>query len=368
MEKLSVRKSFFISSGIFIFFIILFLFSEKRGINYLTAKFIYSFFLGLITFFIFFTGRISFYRSIFFITSAISFIIVYKFKLWEITGNFFIAPQKNIPEVSFCHIALASNFFITFLDQLKALFLYGWDKWGFYTLGIVYIFSTLSIGQGFCSWCCFYGGIDEGMSKILKEPIFKVKSISQKIRDFPLGLLIFFMLSSLVLFEPVFCLWFCPLKMTTAILNNADTYVYKMQIIIFLLTGFIFLILLPFFIKKRTFCSFICPFGAFISIAGKINPFRIEIMNDRCIKCGKCIEVCPSFAISNEYKVNNYCTKCFLCIEKCKENAIKLSINNKFDIFNYYFFVLSAIVLGGTISSFFIPEALIIILAGKLWI
>ncbi len=362
MVKLSAIKSFFISFGIFIFFMILFLFSEKRGINYLTMKVIYSFFLGLITFLIFFTGKISLYRSIFFITSAISFIIVYKFKLWGITGNFFIAPQRNIPEVPFCHIALTSNFFITFFDQLKALFLYGWDKWGFYTLGIVYIFSTLSIGQGFCSWGCFYGGIDEGISKILKKPIFKVKSISPKLRDLPLGLLIFLMLSSLVLMEPVFCIWFCPLKMTTSILNNSDTYIYKMQIIIFLLIGIIFLILLPLFIKKRTFCSFICPFGAFISIAGRINPFKIEIINDICVKCGKCIEVCPSFAINNEYKVNNYCTKCFLCIEKCKENAIKLTINKQFNVYNYYFFILSAIILGGTISSFFIPEALIIIL------
>ncbi len=362
MEKLSFKKSLFWGFLIFIFFMVLFLFSEKRGSVYLIAKILYSIFLGSFTFFIFFTGKISKFRSAFFIISALSFTIVYKFKLWGITGNFFIAPQKNVPEVPLCHIALASNFFITFSDQLKSVFLYGWDKWGFYTIGIVYIFSTLSIGQGFCSWGCFYGGLDEGMSRILKNPIFKVKSIPGKLRDFPLGFWIFLILASLVLLEPVFCLWLCPLKMTTSILNEDNGIIYKMQIIIFILIGIIFLFLLPFFLKKRTFCSFICPFGAFISIAGQLNPYRVEIIKEKCVKCDKCIEVCPMYAIDScEYKITNYCTKCFLCIDKCGENAIKLTINKNSNNSYYVFFILSAIIMAGALSSFFIPEALIII-------
>lgn len=367
MEKLTARKSFLLAFSLFIFFLILFLLTEKRGLEFLIAKVIYSFFLGLLTFLIFFTGEIAKYRSIFFIASAISFIVTYKFKLWGITQNIFIAPRENVPEVPLCHIALASNFFITFFDQLKTIFLYGWDKWGFYTAGIVYIFSTLSIGQGFCSWACFYGGIDEGVSKILRKQVFKVKQIPSKLRDFPLGFWIFLIFSSLVLLEPIFCLWFCPLKMTTAILNNGDTFTYKLQIIIFLIIGIMFLIILPLFIKKRTFCSFICPFGAFISVAGRINPYKIVINAEKCLKCGRCIDVCPLFAINDDYKVTGYCTKCFECIKICPKEAIQLGLNTntKTQLINISF-ILSAIVLGGTISSFFIPEAFIIV--SKLWI
>lgn len=358
MKKLPVLISFLIAVGIFCFFLFLFLFTEKRGAGYLTAKIFYSLFLAIITFLIFYTGKISRYRSLFFIISAICFIIVYKFKLWGITGNFFIAPQKNVPEVPICHIALASNFFITFLDQLKAMFLYAWDKWGFYTIGIFYIFSTLAIGQGFCSWVCFYGGVDEFFSKIFNKRVIKIDNVPGKIRDFPLGFLLFLLLSSIILFEPVFCLWFCPLKMTTALLNSGETLTYKMQIAIFVLVGIIFLILLPLLTKKRTFCSFICPFGAFISVAGRINPYKLEIANEKCKKCNKCIYTCLSFAINDNYKITNYCTKCFKCVGECPEEAINLRIGkNNYSDKLFVFFVLSAIIFGGTISSFFIPEA-----------
>lgn len=362
MKKQSAKFSFLLATGVFCFFLFIFFITEKRGTGYLISKVLYSLFLAIFTFLIFYTGKISHYRSLFFIISAISFIIFYKFKLWGITGNFFIAPQKNVPEVPVCHIALASNFFITFLDQLKAIFVYGWDKWGFYTIGVFYIFSTLAIGQGFCSWVCFYGGIDEFFSKIFKKRAIKLDSVPGNVRDFPLGFLLFLLLSSIILFEPIFCLWFCPLKMTTAFLNNGETLTYKIQIIIFVLIGIIFLVLLPLLTKKRAFCSFICPFGAFISVAGRVNPYRLEIENEECKKCGKCISVCPSLAIKDNYEITNYCTKCFKCVDECPENAIKLKLikNNSDSLF--IFFILSAIIFGGTISSFFIPEVFYLLL------
>jgi len=363
MKPLSLKKSALLSSAVFIFFAALFVFTEKRGGGYIAAKIAYSAFPAAITFLIFYTGKISKYRSIFFITSAAAFIIVFKFKLWGLTKNIIIAPRENVPEVPFCHIAIASNFLVAFLDQAKAVFFYNWTEWGFYSFGVLYIFATLGIGQAFCSWGCFYGGIDEGFSKVLKKKTVKINNVPRRLRDFPLGFWIFLMLASLVLVEPVFCLWFCPLKLTTALLNDGAKLVYKMQIIVFVTIGILFLFVFPLLIKKRTFCSFICPFGAFISVAGRVNPYRVVIDKEKCAKCGDCIDSCPMMAITPERKVLPYCVKCGKCIDVCGNNAIKLGIrNSEFGTENTeIFFILSCVVFGGMISSFFIPEAVIVI-------
>lgn len=364
-RKFGLKKSLILSFLIFTFFMFVFFLTEKKGGVFLLSKVVYSLFLGVLLFLIFYKGKISLFRSILFITTAISFIIVYKTKLWRSNGNFFMAPVENSPEVPVCHIALASNFAITFFDQLKAAFLYGWTQWGFYTIGILYIFSTLSIGQAFCSWVCFYGGIDESLSKILPEQILKINIVPKIIRDFPVGFLIFLMLSSIILFEPIFCLWVCPYKLTTAFLNNGEVFIYKIQIAIFVIVGILFLVILPLLLKKRTFCSFICPFGGFISIAGRINPFKVYRDQKKCEKCGRCIEVCPNFAITRDFEVTSYCVKCGKCIDNCRNNAVSIGIKSEDEKIikaGYVIFLISVFLFGGAISSFFIPDAIVILL------
>lgn len=368
-KKLPIKQSLILSSCILVFFAVLFLLTEKRGAGFTASKIIYAVFLAAVAFLIFYTGKISKWRALFFITSAVSFIIVFKFKLWGLTKNIMVAPQENQPEVPLCHIAIASNFAITFFDQMKSAVLYGWGKWGFYTAGVLYVFSTLSIGQGFCAWVCFYGGIDDGISRIIPKQTLKLNSVPKIIRDFPVGFWIFLMLASIVLLEPVFCLWVCPLKMTTALLNNGELAIYRLQTAVFLIVGAVFLIGLPLLTKKRAFCSFICPFGAFTSIAGQINPFKVSIYEDNCNNCGKCREVCPMLAITPENKVTNYCVKCGACVDVCPKGAIQIIVPGpRFQVLNQkraeterILFILSAMLFGGAISSFFVPDALVII-------
>lgn len=364
-RNLGLKNSLLLSFLIFIFFLLIFIFTEKRGAVFLAGKIIYSLFLCILSFFVFYKGKISLFRSILFITTAVSFIIVYKIKLWAATKSFFLAPYQNSPEVPVCHIALVSNFAITFFDQLKAAFIYGWGQWGFYTIGVLYIFSTLAVGQAFCSWVCFYGGIDETASKISPKQILKINIVPKIIRDFPVGFWIFLMLASIILFEPIFCLWVCPYKLTTAFLNKGDLFIYKMQIIIFVSIGILFLVVLPLLLKKRTFCSFICPFGGFISIAGRINPFKVYRDFIKCEKCGKCIEVCPNFAITKDYEVTSYCVKCGKCIDNCKNNVISVAIKSedkKIQKVGYIIFLICVFLFAGAISSFFIPDSIVILL------
>lgn len=70
-------------------------------------------------------------------------------------------------------------------------------------------------------------------------------------------------------------------------------------------------------------------FGRFLKNRFRPQP---EILKDKCISCGKCVEVCPPKAalrgedkkISIDYKK---CISCFCCHEFCPEKAIKIRKN-----------------------------------------
>ncbi|MCS7119164.1 MAG: DUF362 domain-containing protein [Archaeoglobaceae archaeon] len=50
-----------------------------------------------------------------------------------------------------------------------------------------------------------------------------------------------------------------------------------------------------------------------------------EIIEKRCTKCNKCIEICPSEAIVNYRILREKCLKCAGCYEVCDEKAVKIS-------------------------------------------
>lgn len=51
-----------------------------------------------------------------------------------------------------------------------------------------------------------------------------------------------------------------------------------------------------------------------------------HVISDKCTKCGKCSEVCPSNAINegdDKYVINaDDCVDCGLCVDECPVEAI----------------------------------------------
>jgi len=80
----------------------------------------------------------------------------------------------------------------------------------------------------------------------------------------------------------------------------------------------------------RPFCQFICPFGLYSWLLENISIKRIKIIEDKCIKCEKCVKACPTQAMKGIYeKKRKYflpdCWSCGACIEACPADAIKYS-------------------------------------------
>lgn len=92
----------------------------------------------------------------------------------------------------------------------------------------------------------------------------------------------------------------------------------------------VLLILTIVFFKNRLFCTNICPVGAILGCLSKFSANKIYMTED-CISCGICERNCPAGCIDAcENKIDNeMCLKCFKCISVCPNNAIKYGMKPK---------------------------------------
>jgi len=137
----------------------------------------------------------------------------------------------------------------------------------------VWLALTLVMGKGWCSYACFFGGIEEGVAAIPARA--KIRKLDPRLRYLPWAVLLAMVLLSLALFEPAYCMWLCPFKAVSEYVA-ARNLLGLVQNVIFILLFAGLVIVLPFLTKKRTQCSWFCPFGAFQSIFNKISIFEVK--------------------------------------------------------------------------------------------
>lgn len=181
---------------------------------------------------------------------------------------------------------------------------------------------TIAVGKGWCSYACFFGGIEEGFSCVSKRP--KLRKLDPRWRYGSWAVLLAMVLLSLALFEPAYCTWLCPFKAVTE-------YVQARSIVGFIQNGIfitIFLglvVVLPILTRKRTQCAFFCPFGAFQSIFNKTSIFDVKIDRTRCTDCMSCQTQCPTLSLTRESvgkgETLMSCMKCGVCVDTCPKQA-----------------------------------------------
>jgi polyferredoxin len=96
------------------------------------------------------------------------------------------------------------------------------------------------------------------------------------------------------------------------------------------------ILLSVFFIGKRGFCHYFCPWGVLNMVATRIKNFfrwpslHLEISTDKCQQCHTCDRNCPmSLPISGMVQagsmVNNECILCRTCADNCPNGVIQYS-------------------------------------------
>ena len=187
----------------------------------------------------------------------------------------------------------------------------------------IWLAITLVVGKGWCSYACFFGGIEEGVAAVPKHA--KIRKLDERWHYLPWAVLLAMVLLSLALFEPAYCMWLCPFKAVSEYVAARNT-VGLIQNAVFLILFAGLVIVLPFLTKKRTQCSFLCPFGAFQSLFNKVNVFDVRIDKEKCHTCVSCRNACPNMSLSEASIAKGEalmsCMKCGACVDACPRHAM----------------------------------------------
>ncbi len=279
-----------------------------------------------ILFLIFFTGRVHRWRRIFFATYAVAFAISFVWMTAGDRGHMWLLDQETLTsQAPMCHIVVPM-LILPLLFNKEIIFPTSMAAAGFMILMVAAV--GLVFGRAFCSWGCFFGGQDELFASLSRKKRWKIRTLKPAVRYFSYGLLAFIILHSFATLSPTYCFWLCPFK-TSSEFIEVNSFIRVIQTFIFVILWALLAVFLPFISKKRIQCGLFCPMGAFLSCTSKINLFGLKIDRGICKECNRCIDACPTFALTRESLERGEpaigCSKCGACIESCAEGAIGFS-------------------------------------------
>jgi ferredoxin-type protein NapH len=276
-----------------------------------------------------YTGRTHRYRSILFVVYAVCFVIAFIPNLFELRGSMAITESEMIQgHTPFCHMVIPMVILPAALS--RTIIFPGSMLEGFAPIAVMLVLwlgASLTLGRGWCSWGCFYGGLDEGFSKIGRKPL--LKNVGRKWTYLPFAVLLAIVLTSAATLTPTYCMWLCPFKTVTEyVAVTSATTLIPAVIFVSLFAGLV--VVGPVLTKRRTQCGLFCPMGAFQSLTNRLNIFEVRIDPDKCVQCGRCARACPTFSLDRESiargRTRLTCTRCGRCIDGCSKGAASYHI------------------------------------------
>ncbi len=290
--------------------------------GHLWAAFATALFAGIA-----FSGSPEPWRGIFFTSAALTFIPSFIAHLVETRGHMAVTgAEVAAGQVPFCHIAITTSILpaalfrtLDFPAQLSG------TRASFYPMLAYWLLSVVTLGRGWCSWVCFYGGIEDGLAALPKRARLDTKGSGPMFRRVNRAILGFVVLAGVGTLIPVYCDWLCPFKLITE--YSAPTSLQSYLALILFVGLFLGLVvILPLLTKRRTQCSILCPFGALQSFLDRISPVHVRVDRNLCVDCGLCDKACPMLALDKEARAAgrpaSTCVKCGKCFGVCPKCAL----------------------------------------------
>ncbi len=286
-------------------------------------------FLSFLFFRIMYTGKTDRYRAAGFIVLSLFFALTFIVDLIKARGAMTFNQENLLAcEIPFCHIV--TTMVIIPMALTSSVIFPGSIIGGFASIAsmlVIVIGVSLALGRGFCSWGCFYGGWDDGTSRLLRKP--RIKKINPVFRWISFSVLLLVAIFAAATLNPVYCDWLCPFKTVTEFEKvTSVTIFFKTVVFLSLFAGLV--IILPVLTGKRIQCATFCPMGALLSLTNKINAFDVRIDAEKCSQCNKCVNACPTLSLSSSNMASGgpsiTCMKCGKCIDTCTKRAIHYHI------------------------------------------
>lgn len=200
----------------------------------------------------------------------------------------------------------------------------------YYVSGLIILFGTL-FGRLICGFLCPFGWIQDLLYKIPSKKL-STKRIT-RLTYLKYFILIVFVIALPVflvdgdgLSSPYFCKYICPagilegaipLGIASEGIRSAFGLLFSWKLLI-LLSVVVFSILV-----YRPFCKYLCPLGALYSLFNSISFVTMRVDTGKCIKCGRCAEVCRMDVDITKNSSHRECIRCGECSSACPTGAIE---------------------------------------------
>jgi polyferredoxin len=223
----------------------------------------------------------------------------------------------------------------------------------------VVIFVTIMVvafllRRSFCSWICPVAALSEcawksGFKIIRRNPRLP-KWLDIVLRSLKYLLMLFFIYSIAIVMSPEAMKVFiqsdyhkiADVRMLDFFLHISP---FALGVILFLLSISIVL--------RNPFCRYLCPYGALLGLIAMLSPLRITRNVDRCVSCGVCSQVCPSYidVMHKKSVVSPECIGCWRCVSHCRFNqALSVRAIGRFNVPGIVFAILLVLLFWGGIA------------------
>lgn len=261
--------------------------------------------------------------------------LVVRYRYWIILLGIllFLPPLSFLfqftQDHSFCGSWCPRMFFIWRQGTTVGQFLMGWTR---SYMGVVLVLGMLAttffFGRYWCSHFCPIGGTTELGSHLLPS-FMKINFSGIPASSVRYGYFSVYILAPLVGIGSI-CCSYCNFATVPRVFGAAFS---QADMAYFLRTAGLInlgLIAVLGFMARggRAYCNLLCPIGALDALSNRLDSKfskRVRVNPSTCDACGKCVKVCPTWAINVKDKAEVdqlSCMPCGICEKICPQEAI----------------------------------------------
>lgn len=198
----------------------------------------------------------------------------------------------------------------------------------YYILGILALFG-LMFARTICGFLCPVG-LGQELLYLIRTPKLKKSRVTRVLSYFKYVILVLLVIILPLMYSlrdvplPAFCKYICPAGTFGGAIgllinpNNADMFtmlggqfVWKFSLLVVFIAASVFIF--------RFFCRFFCPLGAIYGFFNKFALLGVQVDQNACTNCGKCVSVCK---MDVKCVGDHECINCGQCMASCPTKAI----------------------------------------------
>lgn len=212
-----------------------------------------------------------------------------------------------------------------YISVVNGSFEFPYALYGLTELLIILVF-TISFGRFFCGWACAfgtYGDFLHELSSRLLRVRFRIGAKADRILKYLKYVVLVFLIIFIWTTGSTAFSGSSPWDAFASVLDIPETFGI-------LTIGFVLLLFITIgsLLIERFFCRYLCPLGALLAIASRINIIKLTMPKDGCRSCRVCTNGCSMGIELN--KVDNVrggeCISCMKCVQMCPRKNAKASV------------------------------------------